>query len=133
MRFTSTLGLTTDLSGALFGATFDTGGLAVTGPTVTLATDVGANGGFYLVAVSETGSLVYAPPIRRDLVVLDPTGNRRIVSRDRRFHNPRFSPDGRHISMDLLDAGSREVWSLDLQQETLSRVTTGGDRINVRH
>ena len=43
------------------------------------------------------------------------------------FHAPRFSPDGRRVSMDFSSADGRDVWILSLDQRTLSRATFDRD------
>ena len=44
------------------------------------------------------------------------------------YVNPRISPDGKKIAVDLLDAGARkrDVWLYDLTRGTRTRVTGGG-------
>ncbi|HEX9729753.1 MAG TPA: protein kinase [Gemmatimonadales bacterium] len=114
--------------GAVLGARFDTRTLTPTGPTVTVAEGVRtAVGGQAQVAVSATGSLVYVPEQPFDLVLLDRTGTREVVAEKRRFHSPRFSPDGRRLAVDFQQQGSRDVWVLDLAQRTLSRVSFEND------
>ena len=55
-------------------------------------------------------------------MVLDHSGRRAVVSEGRRFHSPRFSPDG-CLAMDFIQEGSRDIWTRDLRQRTLSRLS----------
>ncbi len=115
--------------GALIAAAFDVDELAVTGSPVTLAQDVRISvGGPAHLSVSETGSLVYVPERPFSLALVDPQGAREVVSDlRRRFHSPRLSPDGRYIAVDFSYQGSRDVWTLDLRQNTLTRLTFAND------
>ena len=115
-------------SGVLQAAPFDPGRLRITGAAVTLAEGVRqVVGGSGLVAVSEAGSLVYLPEQPFSLVLVDAAGRREVVAQGRRFHSPRFSPDGTRLLTDFLQQGSRDVWSVDLRQRTLSRMTFEND------
>jgi serine/threonine-protein kinase len=118
--------------GSLLAAPFDPRRLVLTGSPATIAQGVRVPvGGFPQFAVSQSGSLAYVPEIPFDLVLVDRTGRWRAVADvQRRFHSPRFSPDGRRIAVDFSQQGSRDVWMLDLQQRSLSRLTfdnTGHD------
>ncbi len=115
-------------TGALMGARFDPGELRIIGAPITLAEGVRQSvGGPAQVAVSATGSLVYIPEQPFNLMLLDHDGRREIIGQGRRFHNPRFSPDGSQLAMDFSQQGSRDVWSLDLRQKTLTRLTFEND------
>jgi Tol biopolymer transport system component len=115
--------------GALLAAPFDIEHLAITGAPVTIAQGVRVPvGGAPQFHLSPTGSLVYVPEFPFDLALVDRAGRwRAIADIKRRFHSPRFSPDGRHIAVDFSQQGSRDVWTLDLQQHTLSRLTFEND------
>jgi serine/threonine-protein kinase len=115
--------------GALIAAAFDVGRLAITGSPVTLAQDVRISvGGPAHLSVSETGSLVYVPESPFSLALVDRQGTREVISDlRRRFHSPRLSPDGRYIAVDFSYQGSRDVWTLDLRQNTLTRLTFAND------
>jgi serine/threonine-protein kinase len=115
--------------GAMFAASFDPRRLRVTGAPVTGAQDVRlAVGGPAQVAVSKNGSMVYIPERPFDLVLVDQAGRRQTpTTLQRRFHSPRFSPNGRYLAVDFPQQGSRDVWTLDLQQGTMTRVTFAND------
>jgi Tol biopolymer transport system component len=115
-------------SGALQAAPFDPHRRRITGSTVTLAEGVRqAVGGSGQVAVSGAGSLVYLPEQPFDLTLLDRAGHREVVAQGRRFHSPRFSADGQRLALDFIQQGSRDVWTFDLRQRTLSRLSFEND------
>jgi serine/threonine-protein kinase len=115
--------------GALIAAAFDVSRLAITGSPVTLAQDVRISvGGPAHLSISKKGSLVYVPESPFSLAVVDRQGTREVISDlRRRFHSPRVSPDGRYVAVDFSYQGSRDVWTLDLRQNTLSRLTFAND------
>ncbi len=115
--------------GALLAAPFDTEHLALAGAPITIAQGVRVPvGGAAQFNVSPAGSLLYVPELPFDLVLVDRAGRwRAIADIKRRFHSPRFSPDGRHVAVDFSQQGSRDVRILDLQQHTLSRLTFEND------
>ena len=115
-------------SGALQAAPFDPRRVRVTGSPVTLAEGVRqAVGGGGQVAVSEAGSLAYLPEQPFSLTLVDLAGHREVVAQGKRFHSPRFSPDGSRLATDFLQQGTRDVWTLDLRQRTLTRLTFEND------
>ena len=79
-------------------------------------------------AVSRTGTVIYAPRSPAELVLVDRQGVARpLLEATAEFHNPRFSPDGRSISVDINEPTGRDVWVLSLEQGTLTRVTFEND------
>jgi serine/threonine-protein kinase len=120
--------------GNLLAAPFDTKRQELTGSAVTIAQGVRVPvGGSAQFTVSHHGSLAYVPEIPFDLALVDRTGRwQALADIKRRFHSPRFSPDGRQVAMDFSQQGSRDVWLLDLRQRALTRLTfdnTGHDPI----
>jgi len=115
--------------GVLIGAAFDPDRTAITGSPVTLAQSVRVSvGGPAHFSISDNGALVYVPEFPFSLALVDRGGTREVVSDvQRRFHSPRVSPDGRHIAVDFSYQGSRDVWTLDLRQRTLTRLTFAND------
>jgi Tol biopolymer transport system component/tRNA A-37 threonylcarbamoyl transferase component Bud32 len=115
-------------NGALQAAPFDLGRRRITGAVTTLAESVRqAVGGSGQVAVSSVGSLVYLPEEPFNLTLLDAAGHREVVAQGKRFHSPRFSPDGSRLATDFLQEGSRDVWTLDLRQRTMTRLSFEND------
>ncbi len=114
--------------GALLSAPFDTKRVEVTGSPVMLAEGVRqAVGGPAQVAVSSNGSMVYVPEQPLNLMLVDRDGRREVIAEGRRFHSPRFSPDGRRVAVDFTQQGTRDVWLLDLRQGTTRRVSFEND------
>jgi serine/threonine-protein kinase len=111
--------------GTLLAAPFDAGRLALTGPPATIAQGVRVPvGGVPQFGLSRNGSLAYVPELPFDLVLVDRAGRwRALADVQRRFHSPRFSPDGRRIAVDFSQQGSRDVWLVDVQQRSLSRLS----------
>jgi hypothetical protein len=120
--------------GNLLAAPFDPKRQEVTGSAVTIAQGVRVPvGGSAQFSVSHNGSLAYVPEIPFDLALVDRSGRwQALADIKRRFHSPRFSPDGRQVAMDFSQQGSRDVWLLDLREHALSRLTfdnTGHDPV----
>jgi serine/threonine-protein kinase len=115
--------------GTLLAAPFDPGRLRITGPTVSLAQGIRVTvGGPPQLALSGTRSLVYFPEEPFQLVRVDRQGGAKpLVDVRRRYHSPRVSPDGRRVAVDFNHQGTRDVWTLDVQQHTLSRLTFDND------
>ena len=114
--------------GSLQGARLDPRSLKLEGTPVTVADHVFQQiGGSAQVALSASGALVYAADQPLSLVQIDRTGHRETLSEGRRFHSPRYSPDGKRIALDLMENGDRDVWTFDLRQRTLSRLSFEND------
>jgi eukaryotic-like serine/threonine-protein kinase len=83
-------------------------------------------------SASATGSLAYVPgkpasaPQTR-LVWVSRDGTERSVGAPPRFYNqPRLSPDGRRVAVDVIENGM-QVWLYDLTRDIFSRFTFDGD------
>ena len=118
-----------DQEGTLFAAPFDPGGNGPAGSPVTLAQQVRVSvGGSAQFAISRNGSLAYVPQRPLALVLVDRAGKaEEVADIQRQFHSPRISPDGSRIALDFTHQGSRDVWTLDLRERTLSRLTFDND------
>ncbi len=113
--------------GTLLGAQFD--GNKLTSSPVTLAQHVRFTvGGPPQFSVSRAGSLVYVPEQPFKLMFVDRNGKATpILDMERRFHSPRVSPDGNAIVVDFTQQNSRDVWTLNLEDKTTSRLTFDND------
>jgi serine/threonine-protein kinase len=113
----------------LSGIRFDPRSLETRGDPVQLGGPVASMPlGLSRVAVSRTGSVAYAPRNPSELALVLANGDTRtLVGRQGEYHNPRFSPDGRSISVDINDPTGRDVWVHSLDQGTLTRVTFDND------
>ena len=115
--------------GALMAAPFDVKSQKVTGESVALQDGVSLNGvGSGSVALSDNGTLVYATgtTVRRLVFVDEHGGTRSMTDELRAFGNPRFSPNGRKVALDITTP-SNDIWVLDVAGKTLSRLTTQGN------
>lgn len=84
--------------------------------------------------VSSDGFLVYAPreeviegEVYGRLLSLDRDGNATPLNPvSRAYQVPRLSPSGKSLLTILTDEGSTDIWSMDLNRQTLSRETLDG-------
>jgi serine/threonine-protein kinase len=113
----------------LHGIAFDPRSLATSGEPVLLGGPVDAMPlGNPRLAVSRTGTVVYAPRNSAELVQVNRDGVARpLLDHGAEYHRPQFSPDGNSISVDIIDPSGRDVWVLSLDQGTLSRATFDND------
>ena len=114
------------LGGNLQAAPFDEKGRRLTGPPVTVGTNVAITGtsvAQFAVAAAN-GNVAYIPEEPASLVFVDRSGSSRLVTSERRnFHHPLFSPDGRRLLLDFTSIEGRNVWVMGLDEGTLSRAT----------
>jgi eukaryotic-like serine/threonine-protein kinase len=80
-------------------------------------------------AVSDNGTLVFLPPaasaVGRSLRWIDRTGKEEpLPLQAANYTYPRVSPDGARVALDIPDA-NRDIWIVDLQRTTLTRLTDG--------
>ncbi len=105
---------------------FDTDSLQATGPPVTVLDGVRvSNSGFPQYHLGNDGSLAYVPgeSIDRSLVWVDRNGDEEPIAVEvRPYGNPRISPDGRRVAVEI-DAGNRDIWIIDLAQNTSRQLT----------
>jgi eukaryotic-like serine/threonine-protein kinase len=119
--------------GTLMAVPFDARRVRATGPPITIARDVLQPDAYSARAVvSATGSLIYprsGGAVPRRLVLVSRSGEGRPLASDAKpYAYPRYSPDGRRIVLQIVDAltSSRDVWLLDIADRTWSRLTTNG-------
>jgi serine/threonine-protein kinase len=117
------------LDNTIYGVAFDQGSLQVSGEAVRLAGPVASMPvALARVAVSRTGTVIYVPRNTAELVAVGRDGGvRRVLEREAEYHNPRVSPDGRRIAVDINDPTGRDVFVLSLSQGTLTRATFDND------
>ena len=118
--------------GTLFAAPFDVNRLEVTGAAFPVAEGVfqNTNGGAGY-AVSRNGTLVYSGGgmllPERSLVWVDRQGTATPAAKIKRpFSGPSLSPDGKRVAI-TVEAQTYDVWVLDLERESLTRLTFGKD------
>jgi len=118
-------------SGTLMGVPFDLETLEVTGKAVPILEGVRAE---YPEAVdytfSSNGTLVYiagGDVERLNLVWVDRNGGTQpMVDIQRRFLDPRFSPDGKSLAVTILDGDTANIWIYEIERGILSPFTDGG-------
>jgi Tol biopolymer transport system component len=116
--------------GTLFAVPFDLASLATVGSAAPVVEGVGGSGeggGYY--DVSRNGVLVFAPggasggALMKALWV-DRNGRVEPLTEERRdYRNPRFSPDGRRLAVEIETEGNSDVWVLDLERDVPTRLT----------
>jgi Tol biopolymer transport system component len=115
---------------------FDLKRLAVTGVARPVVDSVAMNptDGAAAFDVSENGTLAYLPVnsyvTETDVVLVDRRGvETRAIPASDRYDNPRLSPDGRHISVDIRSASSvGDVWVFQVGRAGGTRITTEPQR-----
>lgn len=128
--------------GTLRAARFDLDRLEVIGEGMTVVDGIvtttlgGAN-----FSLSRDGTLVYVPGGLvggqrngdRSLVWVDRKGEgTRIDAPTRAYANPRLSPDGSRVALEIRDSsnGKSEIWTYDLRRQTLTSLTVGSSTPN---
>ena len=84
----------------------------------------------YQYAVSDSGTLVYIPDTaahavaQRTLVWVDRKGQEEpLAAPPGAYSNPRISPDGTRVALDVAAASGGDIWTLDLNHGTPVRLT----------
>ena len=117
--------------GTLFAVRFDLDRLETIGPAVPAVEGIAASPGNYgstQVAVSSDGTMAYVPgaissaatPVEwltRD----GKTSLLRAAKAD--WGNPRFSPDGQKLAIDIFDGKQRDIWVYEFARDTLTQLT----------
>ncbi len=116
--------------GTLFAIPFDVETLQATGSAAPVVQEVGSSiegGAFY--DVSTTGLLAYVSGVgasgaKLTAVWIDRQGKiEPLISEERDFRNPRFSPDGRYLAVDIDTDGNSDIWVYDLERDVPTRLT----------
>ena len=115
---------------------FDLDRLEVNGDAVPVVDDVAMNltDGAAAFDVSENGTLAYLPVdsyiTETDVVLVDRKGNASLaLPQSDRYNNPRLSPDGERLSVDIRSANSMgDVWVFQIGRSGGTRLTAEGGR-----
>jgi serine/threonine-protein kinase len=115
---------------------FELDGYEVHGVPRTIVEDVAMNltDGAAAFDVSDTGTLAYLPVdsyvTETDIVLVDRNGNASVaLSKRDRYNNPRLSPDGSRISVDIHSADSMgDVWVFGMGGAAGTRLTADAGR-----
>jgi serine/threonine-protein kinase len=116
-------------NGTLQAAPFDVERRRITGAAVAIGTNVSFTGfGGAQLATAPNGTVAYIVEEPPALVFVDRAGATRVALDARHnYHAPRFSPDGRKVSVDFNSADGRDVWIAAVNDGTLSRATVDRD------
>jgi serine/threonine-protein kinase len=123
--------------GTLFAAPFDLGKrqFTATPAPVVQGVDTGTGAQF---DISDNGTLVFlegqSGAGTYELVTTDRHGGAAAVSPERQtFVEPRFSPDGKHLSVEIVTGTTSDSWIYDLERGTATRLTfnEGSDSVPV--
>ena len=115
--------------GSMVAIPFDARRRRVAGRPTPIASGVMTTGtGIAQFAVADNGTVAYIPETPHSLVLVSRNGSSQTAIAERaNVHAPRFSPDGKRVSVDISTAEGRDVWTLSLDQRTLSRATFDRD------
>jgi Tol biopolymer transport system component len=116
-------------TGELNAIAFDSENQRVTGDPVPLENSIRITGpGAPLVSLSKNGSLWYVSGASVGHLVRVTAGRpeTRLLDEARAFRNPRFSPDGRKIAVEVAETKGSNIWVYDLGNSTFTRLTSGG-------
>jgi serine/threonine-protein kinase len=113
--------------GTLFAAPFDADNLELLGTPGPVVQGVNVNEGADF-SFSNDGTLVYiegnAGTPTLDLVGVQRSGSFTALRADRQpFVEPRLSPDGKRLAVEILQGGQADAWVLDLERQTSTRLT----------
>ncbi|MFI5209093.1 MAG: protein kinase [Gemmatimonadales bacterium] len=119
--------------GTLIALPFDAARVRPISPPVTVVRDVQQPDAFSMRAgISGAGSIVYVRSGANSsgqLTLVSRSGTATpLTAESKAFATPRLSPDGRRLAIGIAETNGsgRDVWTLDLAQQTWSRLTTDG-------
>ena len=115
--------------GTLWAAPFDRDEKRLTGRPAQIGRGVAMTGnGIAQFAVARNGNVAYVPEEPRWLVLVDRRGRlRNLVAERGNFRSPRFSPDGRTVSVDLTTGEGRDIYTVARDARSLTRATFASD------
>ena len=116
----------------MFAQPFDVDRLQVSGNPVPIMDDIqiATEGGSALYAVSESGTFAYLPDkvpqsSSAPLLWMDRAGRTTTMrTTAAQWANPRFSPDGRRLAMDITANGNTDIWVYDLERDQMLKLTS---------
>jgi len=131
-RFASTGHLLYVHSGIVYAQAFDAERLQASGEAMPMPERVaqagGINAGAFQWSTSSTGTMVHMPGFGREVqvVLVDRSGNEKMVLAPGSYYMPRLSADGGRIALAMTGASDSDVWIHDIVRGTTTRFTTGG-------
>ena len=128
-RYSSTGHIVYRADGRLWAVPFDASRLDVTGAPVLVLEDIARSGAFGRpFGIARDGTLVYVPGnsgTGNNLVWVDRQGQQEPLDVEpKSYYVLNISSDGRRAAVDIADANGRDIWVIDLERETLSRLTS---------
>ena len=119
--------------GSIAATRFDLKRRRVEGGVVPIMDGLRVKGGGVVAAVSRAGTAAFLHgPIGATLSILDERGTITMTARDLRLYTyPAWSPDGTHIAFTIgslvtTGVGANDIWVMDVQSQTVSRLTSNG-------
>jgi Tol biopolymer transport system component len=119
--------------GTLFAQAFDVERLELAGEPIPILEGIATSGliGGAQIAVSESGTFAYLPGNRvqgvggsAPILWLDRVGGTTpLRPQPSEWSNPRFSPDGRRLALDINVNGNIDVWTYDWERDALELLT----------
>ncbi|HMC54126.1 MAG TPA: protein kinase, partial [Gemmatimonadaceae bacterium] len=117
-------------NGSIYAAPFNARRLRITGPAISVLENVTVRGGVAAeFGVAQNGTMVYRTGFMvRQLVSVDLQGKETPVLPElREYSAPRFSPDGKRVSISISGTSPRpDTWIFDRQSGALTRLTQNG-------
>jgi len=115
--------------GTLFAARFDSGRLETIGPAVPALEGIAVSGfsGSAQFALSSEGTLAYVPnaaAASNPISWMTRDGKTSMLRATRaQWAQPRFSPDGRKLALNIFDGKQLDIWVYDWAQDALTQLT----------
>ncbi len=130
-RYVPTGHLTYVQRGTLYAVPFDVSRLVTNGAPIELIQGVtmspGSGGAQYSIADAGSGALVYLPGGPTTELALEWVGHDGTASPltelRRPYYNPRISPDGKRLVVEIFEGGATDLWMLELERGLLTRFT----------
>jgi dipeptidyl aminopeptidase/acylaminoacyl peptidase len=118
--------------GSLWIAPFDDDARRITARPVQVGSDVAlGNTDEAQFAISRKGTVSFIEEGPRTLGIVTRRGMFHVITNDRHnYSSPRFSPDGKNISVDFTDSTGRDIWIVDIARPRLTRATFERDAHN---
>ena len=120
-------------NGVLTIAAFDRNRLQLVGREVPVLQDIQFTViGLPTLSVSATGTLVYLTGSERDRTVVEVTrqGRERLLPLEpSEYKDPRWSPDGTRIAVEIVDGITGDIWIHDTRSGTSTRLTNGSQNL----
>lgn len=115
----------------LFAQSFDVDRLQVSGDPVPImqGIQIATEGGSGLYAVSDAGTFAYLPDqvpqsSSGPVLWMDRAGRTATMrAAAAQWNNPRFSPDGRRLALDITTNGNTDIWVYDWERDQMLRLT----------